>query len=996
MNFKNLNNLVGWLVFFVALTTYVLTVEPTASFWDCGEFIACAFKLEVPHPSGAPLYLLIGRLFSMIAGSDTSKVAYWVNMVSVLASAFTILFLFWTISLLARKIVGKTAENIDMPDTIKVLGASAVGALVYTFSDSFWFSAVEAEVYGISSFFTAIVVWAAFRWELIESESAQNRWLLLIAYLVGLSIGVHLLNLVTLPGLALLYYFKKTNKPTFKGGFMSFMVGLVILGIIMIGLITGLPTISFAFDRFFVNSLGMPFASGMLFFIILLIGGIAYGIYYSQKHNKPVLNTALLAFSFVLIGYSTYTIALIRSNYNPPINENNPSDVLNFTYYLKREQYGSRPLFYGPIYTAELQAVNKGDATYKVGKDKYEIIDYAPDYVWSENGKMLLPRLWSQDPNHVALYKSKLNISEGQRVGMGKNLSFMMSHQMGHMYWRYFTWNFWGRASDIADTGGTNIFEKKSDLPELYAKNKARTNFYGIPIILGILGALYHYFRKEKDAMVTFLLFLFTGVGLVFYINSPPVEPRERDYIYVGSFYFFAIWIGIGVMALADWVLKFISSPTAKAGLASVLCLGVPFMMGSQSWAGHDRSNRVHQMDFAKNLLNSCEKNAILFTGGDNDTFPLWYVQEVENFRTDVRVCNLSLLGTEWYIEQMKRKTYQSDALPLSLSLDNYNKGINDQIPFYENPNPQVKAGINLVDYLKLVKANDPAIQMQMQSGELINVLPTENLYFDQDVEAIKKMNFVDAQYQPNLSPRFQWSFGKRDILKNDLIMLDVIANNKWKRPIYFSGTLSTNNYLNLKEYCQVEGYAYRLMPFKVDGAKDGFVNTGILSKNIDTKMKFTGLDNPNIYYDSETYLKVPMITARFTFLRLVDQLVREGKKAEAEKYMDKAIATMPDKAIPYDQIMANFPMFYYEVGKPDKAKKLSEVMVKRAEEELNYFTQKSRTANDNQWGGSNIQQIIQQNVRILQLISSSSEQYDKPYSDSVKKILTTQMAKIQ
>ncbi len=996
MNFKNLNNVVGWLMFLIAFATYVLTVEPTASFWDCGEFIACAYKLEVPHPSGAPLYLLIGRLFSMIAGGDTSKVAYWVNMVSVLSSAFTILFLFWTISLLARKLVGKTAENIEMGDTIKVLGASAVGALVYTFSDSFWFSAVEAEVYGISSFFTAIVVWAAFRWELIESESAQNRWLLLIAYLVGLSIGVHLLNLVTLPGLAILYYFKKTNKPTFKGGFMAFMVGLVILGIIMIGLITGLPTISFAFDKFFVNTLGMPFASGMLFFIFLLISSIAYGIYYSQKNNKTVLNTALLAFSFVLIGYSTYTIALIRSNYNPPINENNPSDVLNFTYYLKREQYGSRPLFYGPIYTAELQAVNQGDPTYKVGKDKYEIIDYSPEYVWSNNGKMLLPRLWSQDPNHVELYKSKLKISEGQRVGMGKNLSFLFSHQLGHMYWRYFTWNFWGRASDIADTGGTNIFEKNSDLPELYGKNKARTNFYGLPIILGILGALYQYFRKEKDALVTFILFLFTGVGLVFYINSPPVEPRERDYIYVGSFYFFAIWIGIGVMAVADWVMKFISNTAAKATAATVVCLAVPLLMAKQSWQGHDRSNRTHQIDFARNLLNSCAKNAVLFTGGDNDTFSLWYVQEVEGFRTDVRVCNLSLLGTEWYIEQMKRKTYQSEALPISLNLDNYNKGINDQIPFYDNPNPQVKAGINLVDYLKLVKANDPAIQMQMQSGEQINVLPSGNLYFDQDVEAIKKLNFVDPQYLGNLSSRFQWSFGQRDVLKNDLIMLDIIANNKWKRPIYFAGTLSTNNYLNLKEYCQVEGYAYRLMPFKVEGAKDGFVNTAILSKNIDNNMKFTGLDNPNIYYDSETYLKVPLITARFAFLRLVDQLVREGKKEEAEKYMDKAIKVMPDNSIPYDQIMANFPMFYYEVGKPAKAQKISDIIVKRAEEELNYFTEKSRSSNDQQWGGGNIQQIIQQNVRVLQLIASTSEQYDKPYSDKVKKILETQLAKVQ
>jgi hypothetical protein len=996
MNFKLLNNLVGWAVFLVALVTYTLTVEPTSSFWDCGEFIACAYKLEIPHPSGAPLFLMIGRIFSLLAGSDVTRVAFWVNMISVICSAFSILFLFWTISLLGRKIVGKTAETIDMGDTIKVLGASAVGALVYTFSDSFWFSAVEAEVYGISSFFTAIVVWAAFRWELIEEPSAQNRWLLFIAYLVGLSIGVHLLNLVTVPALALLYYFKKTNKPTFKGGFVYFMGGMLILGIIMIGLITGLPTLAFGFDKFFVNTLGMPFVSGVLFFMVLLLGGLVYGIIYSQKHGKSVLNTALLAFAFVLIGYATYTMSLIRSNYNPPINENNPSDVLNFTYYLKREQYGSRPLFYGPIYTAELQAINKGADVYKVGKDKYEVLDNTPEYVWNEKGKMLIPRLWSQDPNHVSLYKSKLNLADGQRPSFGKNLSFLINYQMGHMYWRYFIWNFWGRASDLQDAGAVNIFEKTSDLPEIYAKNKARTNYYGLPIILGILGALYHYFRKEKDAFVTLLLFLFTGLGLVFYMNSPPVEPRERDYIYVGSFYFFSIWVGLGVMAIIDWVFKFIGNKAVKATVVTGLFLLVPVLMAKQAWAGHDRSNRVHQMDFARNLLNSCEKNAILFTGGDNDTFPLWYMQEVEGVRTDVRVCNLSLLGTEWYIEQMHRATYDSEALPMSLTLDNYNKGINDQVPFYKNPNPQIQAGINLNEYLKLVKRNDPAIQMQMSSGELINVLPSSNLYFEQDVEAIKKLGFVDQQYVSSINPVFSWNFGERDILKSDLIMLDIIANNKWKRPIYFSGTLATNNYLNLKEYCQLEGYSYRLMPFKVEGAKDGFVNTKKLAENIDKKMKWTGLDNPNIYYDSETFLKVPLVTARFSFLRLVDQLIREGKKAEAEKYIDKVIALMPDKSIPYDQIMANFPMFYYEAGKPEKAKALSEVMVKRCEEEINYFAKKASAGNDQQWGRGNAESIVQQDIRILQLLASSSKSYDAAYSAKVQKVLDGVMAKIQ
>jgi len=668
MNFKNLNNIGGWLVFTISLITFTLTVEPTASFWDCGEFIACAYKLQVPHPAGAPFFLLIGRIASMFAGSDVTKVALMVNMVSVLASAFTILFMFWTISLIGRKMLGKNAESISTPETMLVLGASLVGSLVYNFSESFWFSAVEAEVYGMSSFFTAIVVWAAFRWELIENPAAQNKWLLLIAYLVGLSIGVHLLNLVTIPALAILFYFRKTDKVSFKGGFMAFLVGLVILGVIMVGLITGLPTLSFSFDKLFVNTFGLPFASGMIFFIIVLIAALAYGIHYTQKQGKAIANTILLSFAFVLIGYSTYTIALIRSNYNPPINENNPSDVLNFTYYLKREQYGSRPLLYGPIYTAQLTEIKKGEPNYKVGKDKYEVYDYNPEYVWDNNGKMLLPRVWSQDPSHINLYKSKLNLADGQRPGLFDNLKFMFSHQFGHMYWRYFIWNFWGRASDISDVYGTNIFETKSDLPASFANNKGRTNYYGLPLILGILGFFFMYLKRGKDAIVMFLLFFFTGLGLVIYLNSPPVEPRERDYIYVGSFYFFAIWIGIGVMGIAEYVLKFIKNLSVKSGVATVLGLAVPIIMAKEAWPGHDRSERYHQIDFAKNLLNSCEKNAILFTGGDNDTFPLWYVQEVEGFRTDVRVCNLSLLGTDWYIDQMKRKTYESEALPISMN----------------------------------------------------------------------------------------------------------------------------------------------------------------------------------------------------------------------------------------------------------------------------------------------------------------------------------------
>ena len=965
-NFTRLNNIVGWAIFAVALLTYTLTVEPTASFWDCGEFIACSYKLQVPHPAGAPLFLLIGRMASLLAGGDVTKVALMVNMVSVIASAFTILFMFWTISLLARKIFGKKGENLDTTETILVLGASAVGSLVYTFSDSFWFSAVEAEVYGMSSFFTAIVIWAAFRWENIEDEAAANRFLIFTAYLVGLSIGVHLLNLVTIPALGLVYYYKKAKKITWKGGIVAFLVGLVVLGVVNVGVITGFPSLGFTFEKIFVNTFGMPFSSGIIFFVILLIGGLAYGIFYTQKKGLEIANTALLSFAFVLIGYSSYTIALIRSNYNPPINENNPSNVLNYVSYLKREQYGSRPLLYGPVFTGKLESIENGEPIYKMGKGKYEIYDYKPTYVWGANSESLLPRMWSSDAGHQQIYRQEMGLAQDQKPTLFTNIGYMFKRQMGYMYWRYFAWNFWGRSSDIEGAGPTNILETKNNLPPAIKENRGRTNFFGIPVIIGILGLLYHYFRRERDALVMFLLFLLTGVGLVVYLNSPPVEPRERDYIYVGSFYIWAIWVGIGVMGLFDYVLKFIKNSQARAIGATALGLAVPLIMAPQTWKGHDRSGRYHQIDFAKNLLNSCAKNAILFTGGDNDTFPLWYVQEVEGFRTDVRVCNLSLLGTDWYCEQMKRKTYESEALPITFTTDQLLSGVNDQIPFVERLN----APINLKDYLELVKKNDPAIQIPLTTGESINSLPSDSLFLTYNIEDVKKLGFVPKQFEPYLNGQITWNIGKRDLLKNDLMQLEMIAQNNWKRPIYFAGTLANDNYLNLKDYMQLEGYAYRLLPIKVSQGDDGFANTDIMYDNMLKKMAWRGMDNPNVYYDSETYLKVPIITARLAFLRLADQLVREEKKTKAKEVLDYANKVLPDKSVPFDQLSSNYVMYYFEVGDSKKAMEIAETITKRAEGNLAYFTEKSKYSSA-EWMPNNVQDYLQINLRNLQVIAN-------------------------
>lgn len=932
--FNRLNNLIGWIVFAIALLTYSLTVERTASFWDCGEFIACAFKLQVPHPPGAPFFLLIGRLFSMLALGDLTQVAFWVNMVSVVSSAFTILFLFWTISLLGLKLLNKTEDNLSLSDTVLLLGAGLVGALAYTWSDSFWFSAVEAEVYGMSSFFTAIVIWAVFKWERIEDPAAENRWLIFIAYLVGLSIGVHLLNLVTIPGLALVYYYKKYQKITFWGGLLAFIAGGLILVIINSGVIPGLPSLAGWFEILFVNSLGLPFGSGTIFFVIIFLGALVYGIWYSHVKEKTLLNTGLLSLGFILIGYSCYLMVLVRANYNPPINENNPDGTLSFVSYLKREQYGSRPLLFGPTFVARPISQKRGAPIYRKKGDKYVIYDYRPEYEYEAGSNMLLPRMYSTQGNHPQLYRQMENLAEGQKPSMADNLGFMFKYQIGHMYWRYFMWNFVGRESDEEGAGNLLPLDAFKKFPSTIATNKAHDNYFMLPFLLGLIGVVIQYFRRRRDLLVLGLLFFLTGVALVVYLNSPPTEPRERDYIYVGSFYIFCIWIGFGVIAIAEGLSAFLKNATARAGIATALGLVVPIIMGFKGWDNHDRSHRYHSVDFAKNLLNSCAPNAILFTGGDNDTFPLWYVQEVEGFRTDVRVCNLSLLGTDWYIDQMKRQTYESQPLPISLEHDNYMFGKNDIVPFYEIPG--VKGGINLKEYMGLVKTENRAIQVPLTSGDMTSILPSSVLFLPVNTAAVQKMNVLKPDIVPFLRDSISWTIGKNDLYKSDLIMLDIIATNDWKRPIYFSSTLATNNYLNLKEYMQVEGYAYRLLPVFVPGANDGYVNSDLMYNNLMTKMSWRELDNPNTYYDN-TFLGSPVFTARIAFLRLVGQLIAENKMDKAKLALNKILAVMPDKSIPYDQITANYIRPLFQLGEDKKAMDIAETMANRADENLNF-----------------------------------------------------------
>lgn len=959
------NNIIGWVIFALSSLVYILTAEPTASFWDCGEFIACAYKLQVPHPPGAPLFLLVGRLFSFLALGDVTKVAYWINISSALSSGATILFLFWSITYLSRKLVldNPYSKEVDLHRLMLIMGSGIIGALSYTFSDSFWFSAVEAEVYAMSSFFTAFVFWAILKWEYIADEEGADKWILLIAYMMGMSIGVHLLNLVTIPAMGMVYYFRR-YKPNFKGGVVAVLISLAIIGLIQVGIIPGLPTLAGKFEVLFVNNFGLPFGTGALFFVVVLIGGLVYGIYYSLRKANALLNLALLGLAFVLIGYASYAIILIRSNFDTPIDENNPEDVMSFVSYLKREQYGDRPLFYGPSFTAELVNQERGEPRYRKAEKKYEIYDYDLENEFDKGHYLLFPRMHSRQPGHAAEYARWTGKPEGRKPTMGDNLKFFFSYQLGHMYWRYFLWNFAGRESDIQDSAWLRPWDGTAGLPESLKNNKARNNFFMLPLILGMLGLIFQYQKDKRNFLVLSFLFVLTGIALVVYLNPPPIEPRERDYIYVGSFYAFAIWIGLGVLSVADMLATFFKKEIVRNSLALGLSALCPLVMAAQGWDDHDRSLRYHSVDSAKNLLNSCAKNAILFTGGDNDTFPLWYVQEVEGFRTDVRVCNLSLLNTDWYISQMKQQAYESAPLPISLELQDYLQGKNDYIPYVDNPNG--KNGVSLPVYIDLVKKEHPAIMVQSSSGGRLATLPSEILFLPIDTAKVRKMDWIPADKRKLIDEKMVWKIGRGAIDKATLCMLDIIATSQWERPIYYSSTLGNSNYIGLREFMQMEGLAYRLMPYRVQGATQGTVNTEIMYQRMMKDMWWRNLDRADSYFD-ENYRRFPY-NARLSFYRLAAALIDEGKKDKALEVIKYCMKVIPDQTIPFDVTSPQFVSILLEAGDEAAGMGIVNMMTKRADEELGYYY-KNNIRNEME---------IQSNLYILNQLSMVLKSLDK------------------
>lgn len=952
MNYKTINNISGWIAFVIALTTYVLTLEPSASYWDCGEFISAAYKLQVVHQPGAPLFLMIGKIFSLLS-SDPTKVAYWVNIGSATCSATTILFLFWTITALGRKFYSQNTSEININQTIVIIGAGFVGALAYAFSDTFWFSAVEAEVYAMSSLFTAVVFWAILKWEAQVEEAHANKWILFIAYVMGLSIGVHLLNLLAIPAIAILYYFKKSKKVTNKGIIFALLAGIIILAFVQYGVIQYSIKIAAYVDLFFVNNLGLGFGSGVLFFIISLTVGLIYGISYSIKKNKPLLNLALLSIVLIIFGYSSYVMIVVRAKANTTLNNSQPDNAFSLLGYLNREQYGDSPLIYGQYFDSKAIDTEEGANTYRKGDTKYEISGKKFSYKYDRN--TLFPRMYSDDPNHVGVYRDWMELGPQDSPTFATNLGFFATYQVGFMYMRYFMWNFVGRQNDDQGIGdytsgnwisGINFIDAlrlgdQNHLPESILKNKAHNKLYFLPLIIGLIGAIYQFRKRQKEAGIVALLFFFTGLAIVLYLNQTPIQPRERDYAYAGSFYAFTIWIGLAVFAINDWILKWLNPKFAAIG-ATIICLLVaPILMASQEWDDHNRSEKVTARDLAKNYLNTCAPNAILFTYGDNDTYPLWYVQEVENFRPDVRIVNLSLFDTDWYINQLRLPFNQSKPLPITMKPSQYVTGVRDVV-FYQDY--KLEGAQNIKDVFEFITSENPDAKVQYQSGKMDNFLPTKDLKMDVDINQLIKTNTINSKDSSSVIKQMVWQLPGSYVSKGQIAILDILLHNNWERPIYFAFTVPSSNFMGLDNYLFNEGFALRLIPKKkIEIGEDSplgrtdMVNSDEMFENLTKKFVWGNMKNAS-YLDQESSKMVFLSTNKFT--ELAKNLISEGKTEKAREAIDYCLKVLPI----YTTYESNFALSKYELiglmyqlGMKNQANTLTKQTLSLISEELDY-----------------------------------------------------------
>jgi hypothetical protein len=1003
-NFNKWNTISGWFAFAIALVTYTLTVEPTMSFWDCGEYIATAAKLEVGHPPGAPLFQMIGAFFAMFA-IDKAHIALMVNMMSVFSSAFTILFLFWSSTMILRKLISRFSE-LTATNSIVILGASFVGALAFTFSDSFWFNAVEAEVYAMATLLISLLFWLGLRWEQDMDTPRGNKWLLIISLVVGLSFGVHFMALLTIPSIGFLYYFKHYKTITIK----NFIIANIVVVAILLFIFKLLLPLTMAFfgktEIFMVNSLGLPFDSGTIFVALLFIAFFYFGLKYTREKGYVFYNTIILCILFILIGFSTWMMLPIRANANTVINENKPSDAAEVLAYYNREQYGVNPLFYGPQYTDSFAGLDEEtpyldkapnyERDYKTGKyvitNNFKNADQNSD----DNHKAILPRMWSTEHidnyinfSHVPEFRIKPEYSEekelvdviaefrkayatkqidnegyvsflksyGEYLIIEKpstvdNLSFMFEYQFGYMYWRYLMWNFTGRQNDIQGKydnldgnwlSGIKFIDEmhlgsQENLPSDVLNNKGRNVYFFLPFILGIIGLIYHANKDLKSFYVLLALFLFTGFALKIYLNERPFEPRERDYALVGSFYVFAIWIGFGVYAIYDTVKNYLQPKIAGPVVIAASLLAAPVLMASQNWDDHDRSDRYTAIAMAKAYLNSCEPNAILFTIGDNDTFPLWYAQEIEEVRTDIKIVNTSLFMTDWYIDQMKMKTYKSDGLPISFTHDQY---VGDKLD-YAVHNAQTENRWDIKNLLEFIASDDPRTLIEMQNGQKIHFYPTNKVRIPVDKNVIIRNKVVNPKFNDSIVPFIDVEIKGQALYKNRLMMLDLLANNNWKRPIYFTGgSFGDDDYLWMKDYLQLDGMVFKLIPIRTAIPKDGSpLDMGQIDsdKMYDIVMKWDwgNGERSTIYHDPET--RKNSISFRTNLARLMEQLINEGKRDKAKKIIDLAMTKMPVQYYGYYSLVDPFAGGYYEVGEQQKARQLLDELMTKYKENLTFY----------------------------------------------------------
>jgi len=1006
-------------VFLASFITYALSLEPSVSWWDCGEFIAASGKLEVGHPPGAPLFLLLGRLFSVLA-PDPSRIAFMINLMSALASAATVMFLYWTIVMLIEKgtranghmgtgaqghkgtrTQGHKGTEEDSqfeileppcpraPVPLTAVMAGLVGSLTYAFTDTFWFSAVEGEVYALSSLFTAVVFWAILRWEREAEEPGATRWILLIAFLMGLSIGVHLLNLLAIPAIVLIWYFKKNPVPGWKGILKAFLFSLLLLAFIMYGLIPGIVALGSWFELFFINLFGLPYGTGLVLFLVLVAGSLVLGIRITHRRGSVIWNTVLLSLSLILIGYSSYTLIVVRASADPPMNQSRPDNVFSLLSYLNREQYGDRPLLYGPWYNAPMTGQKPGKPVYGKVDGKYKVIDHAWKPLYDKQYNTLFPRMWNHSPEHVQVYEEWGQVKEKQvpTTGQGtkpdkvyepsftENLRFFFGYQLGHMYFRYFMWNFAGRQNDVESQGGIRNgnwisgigfldswrLGPQDKIPDVARNHPSRNKYYLLPLLLGLGGAVWQYRRCRKDFWVVFTLFVFTGIAIVVYLNQYPNQPRERDYSYAASFYAFAIWIGLGVEGLmgirtlgrkgvgvgvsvgvSDRAPSLVSGRGLGVGtLAGILTLGIPVLLLTQNFDDHNRSNRFIARDFAYNYLNSCAPNAILFTNGDNDTFPLWYAQEVEGIRTDVRVICLPYLATDWYIDQMKKKAYESESVPFSLTHDQYAPGKRDYIPVYE----RVNESVDLREIMGFMTSDNPDAMLPLQDGTRMNYIPVRKLRLPVDKQKVLSTGTVPPEDAGLIVPEITWELRRGALYKNDLMILDLIANNNWERPIYFT-SINHENIQGLQQYFRLDGFAYRLVPIRSEDASGytASINTTILYERLMNTFRWGNINNPDVFIDYNTYRTTLVLRLRQHFGDLADQLVSEGKRDSALLVLDRICEILPSDRFPNDVYTPMLAEIYYQAGASDKGNRLILNYVEDLRQDLAYIIQLENT----------------------------------------------------